>query len=65
MAETLGSLLKKALLEKKKYKIVRVDKQDDNKNSFWLSATRNVDTNIFSVRDCCSYWLILEEMEQD
>jgi len=63
-AYDLLQLLKMSINQKKKYKIIRADKQDlPGLYDFWLSATHNIHTNIFSVQDLNSYWLIIEECE--
>ena len=62
-AYNLCEVSRRAVLEKKKFKIVRVDHQaDELTKSFWFSAYENIETEIFSARDLNSYWLILNEM---
>lgn len=61
-AYTLVEICKRATLEKKRFKIVRADKQHDlDNNWFRFSAHENTKTNVFSVDDLSAYWLIFHE----
>jgi hypothetical protein len=57
--DTLNSLIRKSLLLKKKYFIIRADKELP-KDKFWLSANHNIKNDIFSIEDISSFWNVLE-----
>ena len=60
----LLQILRMCIHQKKKFKIIRADKQGSpGLYEFWFSAMHNIHTNIFSVEDLSSYWLILESGE--
>ena len=60
--DELHSLIKKSVLLKKKYFVIRSD-QHESKHKFWLSGNHNIDCDIFSIKDINSYWNVLEVME--